>query len=124
MRRFLLYLIRWQLSTPILAPVVAIFTHSGSWFGTAESWIGSAVANLIGGSIFYWVDKFIFTSDKFGAIWQVKEKIACIDCGKITRCYRLVKTKDYDRTHAPPQFRCEECSINKAKELKLRGIKF
>jgi hypothetical protein len=123
MKRLFLYLIRWQLSTPILAPIVAWFTHSGSIFGSKESWIGSAVANLIGGVIFFWIDKFIFTSSKLGPVWQVKENIKCVDCGIITRCYRLVKTKNYDRTNAPPQFRCEECSIKKSEQLKSQGIK-
>jgi hypothetical protein len=123
LKRFILYLFRWQLSTPILAPVVAIFTHSGSWFGTTESWIGSSIANLIGGSIFFWVDKFIFTSSKLGTIWQVKDDIKCVDCGQTTRCYRLVKAKNYDRTKSPPQFRCEYCSIKKTEQLKANGVK-
>jgi len=64
----LLYLFRWQLSTPILAPVIAFFKHSPSIFGTKEDWIGSAIANLIGGLIFFWVDRFIFTSEKLGPV--------------------------------------------------------
>lgn len=59
-KSYLLYLIRWQLSTPILAPVIAIFKHSPTPFGTAEDWLGSSVANLIGGCIFYFVDRWIF----------------------------------------------------------------
>jgi hypothetical protein len=122
-KRYILYLLRWQLSTPILAPIIAWFTHSNSLFGTKESWIGSVVANLIGGLIFFWVDKFIFTSDKLGNIWQVKENIKCNDCDTIGRGYRLVKSKNYDKTKSPPQFRCEECSIKKVEELKKHGIK-
>ncbi len=61
-KRYALYLIRWQLSTPILAPVVAYFKNSPSMFGTKEDWIGSAVAKLIGGFIFFWVVQFIFSS--------------------------------------------------------------
>jgi len=67
-KRYLLYLFRWQLSTPILAPVIAFFKHSPSIFGTKEDWIGSAIANLIGGLIFFWVDRFIFTSEKLGPV--------------------------------------------------------
>ena len=58
MKRFLLYLFRWQCSTPILS-IVTYFTIDkiGS--------IGSAVlANLIGGIIFYKIDKIIFTKKK------------------------------------------------------------
>jgi len=121
-KKYALYLIRWQLSTPILAPVVAYFKHSASIFGTKEDWIGSTVANLIGGLIFFWVDRFIFTSKELEAQWEVQENISCVDCGKIARGYRLVKTKNYDRVKQNPEFRCEECSAKKTQELRLRGV--
>jgi hypothetical protein len=122
MKRYLLYLLRWQLSTPILAPIIAFFKHSPSIFGTAEDWIGSSVANLIGGLIFFWVDRFIFTSERLGIIWHVQEKIQCSECHKLARGYRLVKTDNYDRTKASPQFRCEECSMKKSETLRKKGI--
>ncbi|HXX59316.1 MAG TPA: hypothetical protein VEI27_01420 [Dehalococcoidales bacterium] len=122
-KRYLLYLCRWQLSTPILAPIIAFFKHSPSIFGTKEDWIGSAVANLIGGLIFFWVDRFIFTSEKLGPVWQVKENVKCVECGKIARGYRLVKTEGYDKTKAKPQFRCEECSLAKSEDLRKQGVK-
>lgn len=53
MKRFCLYLLRWQLSTPILAVVIARLAHLGEWWA-------AAVANLIGGAIFFWVDRWIF----------------------------------------------------------------
>ena len=57
-KRFIKYLLRWQLSGVVLAPVLAIFWGSPLW---DFSVIGATVvANLIGGSIFYWVDKQIF----------------------------------------------------------------
>lgn len=122
-KRYFLYLVRWQLSTPILAPVIAYFKHSPSVFGTKEDWIGSTVANLIGGLIFFWVDMFIFTSKKLGAEWEVKENIQCADCKKLARGYRLIKTKNYDKTNdKQPEFRCEECSKKKTEELRGRGI--
>lgn len=121
-KRYAFYLIRWQLSTPILAPVVAYFKDSPSMFGTKEDWIGSTVANLIGGLIFFWVDRFIFTSKELACQWEVQDDIRCVDCGKNTRGYRLVKTKDYDRTKHNPEFRCEECSKKKTEELRSRGI--
>lgn len=121
-KRYFLYLIRWQLSTPILAPVVAYFKDSPSMFGTKEDWIGSTVANLIGGLIFFWVDRFIFTSKELDAQWEVQENIECVDCKKVTRGYRLVKTKNYDRTKHDPEFRCEACSKKKTEELRKRGI--
>lgn len=121
-KRYAFYLIRWQLSTPILAPVVAYFKDSPTMFGTREDWIGSAVANLIGGLIFFWVDQFIFTSRELDAQWEIQENIECVDCKKITRGYRLVKTKNYDRTKNNPEFRCEECSEKKTEELRKRGV--
>lgn len=123
-KRYFLYLVRWQLSTPILAPVVAYFKHSPSLLGTKEDWIGSIVANIIGGLIFFWVDKFIFTSRKLEAEWEVKDNIKCADCGNISRGYRLVKTKNYDRTgDKSPEFRCEDCSKKKTELLRKKGVK-
>ncbi len=54
MRKLLIYLTRWQLSTPILAIVVELLVDRiGSLYATI-------IANLIGGLIFYKVDKLIF----------------------------------------------------------------
>ena len=53
MKKFLLYLLRWQLSTPILAVCLIVFSQLGEIPATI-------VANLIGGCIFFWVDKWIF----------------------------------------------------------------
>lgn len=116
LRRYGLYLIRWQLSTPILAVVLLRLSH-------INEWIATVIANLIGGLIFFWVDRFIFTTRKLEDQWEVRENIACVDCGKITRGYRLVKTRNYDRTKdSRPEFRCEQCSRRKTQELRERGI--
>lgn len=53
LRKFLLYLLRWQLSTPILAVCVA-------WLNQYGTTVSTVVANLIGGCIFFWVDSLIF----------------------------------------------------------------
>ena len=58
MKRLALYLIRWQLSTPILAIVTFYLV---SEFGSIVS---AVIANLIGGLIFYKVDKHIFNKRK------------------------------------------------------------
>ena len=124
MKRFLLYLFRWQLSTPILAPVVAFFTGSPIW-GTAETWIGSTVANLIGGSIFYWVDRFIFTSGAV-EVWNFKDNGICDQCGKEENLWRLVRAANYDKSDSvkhKPLFLCEKCSKEKTDELRKKGIK-
>lgn len=52
MKRYLLYLLRWQFSTPILAICLNLLNFS--------TVINTIIANLIGGMIFYWVDKLIF----------------------------------------------------------------
>ena len=116
-KRYGLYLLRWQASTPLLAGV-------GILLATMGQLIAAIVANLIGGLIFFWVDQFIFTSQSLTAQWDVKDNIACVDCGRIARGYRVVRSGDYDRTHDhEPEFRCEECSKRKAEELKGRGVK-
>lgn len=121
MKRFLLYLGRWQLSSPILAPVVAIFTGAPIW-GTLATWIGTIVANLIGGAIFFWVDKFIFTSAAV-EVWSFKEKGFCDNCGKEDSLWRLVKAQNYDKSKSKPVFLCTECSDKKTAELKKKGVK-
>jgi hypothetical protein len=116
-KRYGLYLLRWQASTPILA-VVGILLAPYGWL------VAAIVANLIGGLIFFWVDQFIFTSQSLAAQWEVKDNISCVDCGKVARGYRLVRSGEYDRTQDhEPEFRCEECSKKKAEELKVRGVK-
>ena len=57
MKKFFLYLIRWQLSSPILAVCMV-------WMGGWNVAIATIVANLIGGCIFFWVDKWIFGDKK------------------------------------------------------------
>jgi DNA-directed RNA polymerase subunit RPC12/RpoP len=115
-KRYGLYLIRWQLSTPILA--VALI-----WLASMNKWVATIIANLIGGLIFFWVDRFIFTSKALTAQWEVKENIRCADCGILTRGYRLVRTKNYDRSEDKlPQFRCEDCSKKKTEKLRKSGV--
>ena len=50
-----MYLIRWQASTPILA-IVLYLLHTNTLLETV-------IANLIGGCIFYWIDKLIFKGE-------------------------------------------------------------
>lgn len=56
MIRFLLYLIRWQLSTPVLAG--CLWALGG--LGVIPATI---IANLIGGCLFFFVDKRILKDD-------------------------------------------------------------
>jgi hypothetical protein len=116
-KRYGLYLLRWQASTPILAAVSIMLAAFGQI-------IAAIIANLIGGLIFFWVDQFIFTSKSLDVQWEVKERTKCVDCGKVARGYRLVKSGDYDRTNGEPvEFRCEQCSTKKSELLKKQGVK-
>lgn len=56
MKRFLLYLLRWQLSSPMLALCLWVLDPLGVILATV-------IANLIGGCIFYFVDKYIFSEN-------------------------------------------------------------
>ena len=53
LKKYLLYLLRWQLSTPPLAICCWAFSSLGVIPATI-------IANLIGGLIFFWVDLLIF----------------------------------------------------------------
>lgn len=52
-KQYFLYLIRWQLSSPLLAICLVWFCGLGVIWATI-------ISNLIGGLIFFWVDRFIF----------------------------------------------------------------
>ena len=112
-RRFILYLARWQLSTPILWLVVRNL-GAGIW--------ATVIANLIGGMIFFWIDRFIFTSYAI-EVWQFKDKGRCDGCGKEESLWRLVKAPNYDRSNSRPYFLCMQCSKKKTDELRTQGIK-
>lgn len=56
MKQYLLYLLRWQFSSPILA-LCLYYLKLGTILNTI-------IANLIGGMIFYWVDKKILVRGK------------------------------------------------------------
>jgi hypothetical protein len=56
------------------------------------------------------VDQFIFISRALSARYEVKEKITCVDCGRITCGIPAVKSDNYDRSHdAKPEFLCGKC---------------
>ena len=108
--KYVFYIIRWQLSTPILAIVLI-------WLSHYNQWIATIVANFIGALIFFWLDRLIFKTTFLQPLWEVKENIICQDCGKVCRGYRLIKDKNYDRTNdKQPEFRCEKCSSKKYKK--------
>jgi len=115
-KRYLFYIFRWQLSTPILAFCLWILN-----FGTLTETI---IANFIGGLGFFWIDRLIFKNNIFNSLWEIQEEIKCTDCGQIAKGFRLVKTKNYDKTEDKnAEFRCESCSKIKLEELKERGVK-
>jgi len=113
MRRFSLYLIRWQLSTPILYLVIR---NLGAGLGA------TIIANLVGGAIFFWVDRFIFTS-KAVEIWHFKETGICNKCDKEESLWRLAKAPNYDKRDAVPRYLCMSCSKKKTDRLRSKGIK-
>ena len=113
LNKFILYILRWQLSTPILWLVV-------KEMGTSL-W-STIIANLIGGIIFFWVDKFIFTSQTI-EMWHLREG-KCDNCGQFTNTYRLTLAANYDkRQEENPKFLCYKCSKIKTDELRNKGYK-
>jgi len=82
------------------------------------------IANLIGALGFFWIDRLIFRNNIFYPLWEIQEEIKCSDCGQIAKGFRLVKTKNYDKTEDKNvEFRCEKCSQIKLEELKRKGVK-
>ena len=109
LKKYTLYLIRWQLSTPILAVVLKLLSDMNTLTATI-------IANLIGGLIFFWVDKIIFKKKSDVPLWEIQENVECHDCHNKGRGYRIVEWGKYDRSQdSNPQYRCKDCSINKMK---------
>ncbi|MCL2621545.1 MAG: hypothetical protein FWD32_00740 [Firmicutes bacterium] len=108
-KKYLLYIGRWQLSTPILYGVIWALTGV-----VAAIWI-TIIANFIGALIFFWVDKFIFKKARSQKpLWEIKDNSICADCGVNCKGYRIVEWKGYPRANDEnPQFRCENCSAKK-----------
>ena len=122
MKKFTLYCLRWQLSTPILAPVLIYCNGLFSPDKNVDFVIATAIANFIGASIFYWVDRFIFKMKVRRPLWEIKDDCTCDICRTHGRCYRLVRTGNYDRLNNFPVFLCEKCSKQKTEQLKARGV--
>lgn len=56
-KKYLLYLGRWQLSTPLLAIILI-------WLSDFNPTIATIISNLVGGLIFFWVDRWIFKAQE------------------------------------------------------------
>ena len=111
-KKYILYLIRWQLSTPILAIVLNLLTDIPTIWATI-------IANLLGGLIFFWVDKIIFRKKSDVPLWEIKDEVKCVDCKKMGRGYRVVSWGKYDRSEDKnPKYRCRECSLKKMNQIK------
>ena len=108
LKKYALYLVRWQLSTPILAAFV--------WWLTERlgATITTVIANFVGGLIFFWVDRWIFRKTDIlrGEVWESDFNVVCADCGATAeRGFRLVRRDGYDRSlDKDPEFRCAACS--------------
>jgi hypothetical protein len=103
-KKFLFYLFRWQLSTPIIWLVVRNL-GTGIW--------ATIIANLIGGCIFFWVDKIIFRSNK--------PEIHYLKKGKCNNCHDL---GDLYKTKIIPESLCAKCLFEKLKTLDIKSVKF
>jgi len=121
-KKLALYAFRWQLSSPILAVVMAIVKGTPNWFGTAEEWKAAAIANLVGSLIFFWVDRFIFTS-KAVEMWHFVPEGNCDECGNRTELWRLTLAPGYDKRTDEPKYLCMGCSKKQTDKLRAKGIK-
>ena len=116
LRKYAMYLVRWQLSTPILAVCVVTLAVLGTTWATV-------IANLVGGLVFFWVDRLIFSKTDIlrGEIWEIKDGVKCVECGSHCRGYRLVRLKGYDKSEDKhPEYRCASCSTEKYEEVVIK----
>lgn len=56
-KKFVLYCLRWEASTLVLAPCIA-------WLGHLGEWPAAIIANFVGAIIFFGVDFLIFKDKK------------------------------------------------------------
>jgi hypothetical protein len=113
-KKYALYLIRWQLSTPILAVVLIVLSNMNTVLATV-------IANLIGGLVFFWVDRFIFRNLSKNPLWEINDNTVCVDCGTAGRGYRIAEWLGYNRKQDKnPQFRCEKCKDIKMAEVRKK----
>jgi len=113
-KKYCFYLLRWQMSTPILAIVIFFVLP---YLGTTGS---TVLANFIGGLIFFWFDRWLFSRYKInGEWWEVAQNKKCHDCGiDIKVGYRLIKAQAYNKIEdKEPEFRCKKCRDIKYKNL-------
>lgn len=76
------------------------------------------IANLIGGLIFFWIDKIIFKKKSDVPLWEIEDNVVCADCNKTGKGYLIVSWRNYDRSEDKhPEFRCKECSIKKMNKI-------
>lgn len=61
-KRYIKYLLRWQASSIILSPCISLYT--GTQIFDIRTIQATVLANLIGGLIFYWVDKWLIWKGK------------------------------------------------------------
>lgn len=113
-KKYALYLVRWQLSTPILAIVLKLLAD-------VDTLTATVIANLIGGLIFFWVDNVIFKTVVKKPVWEIEDNMQCVDCGSVGRGYRVVEWLGYNRVDDKcPEFRCEKCKDRKFEEVSSR----
>jgi hypothetical protein len=80
--------------------------------------LATVIANLIGGLIFFWVDRFIFKTIHRKPLWEIENDTVCADCGAQGRGYRITEWFGYNkRKDKSPQFRCETCKDIKMNEV-------
>jgi len=54
LKKYILYIFRWQLSTPILAICIIYLPYSAT--------VKTIISNFLGALIFFWIDQWIFKS--------------------------------------------------------------
>lgn len=78
-----------------LLPVAGKYSPT-CWFGillvSMGQLVSAIVANLIGGLIFFRIDQFVFISQSLATQWEIRDNIAWVDCGKVARGYRPVRS--------------------------------
>jgi hypothetical protein len=104
--------LRWQGSSTLLYFCLIYFNPI-----VGELW-ATIASNLIGGVIFFYFDRFIFTSKYLNPLWEIKSNKVCADCESRGYGFRIALKNGYDKTkEINPEFRCYNCATKKAQNM-------
>lgn len=111
MVKYILYILRW---TVLAIPGALFFNQVREILKIENVYLAMIISQALMGAMVYFLDKLIFTSGALPIPWEIKPRGACVDCGRVGKCYRMQGEKccDTDK-EGECAFRCEKCAVER-----------